>query len=142
METVREAKEKSDFTIVFIHWGTEGTDALDHWQLEQAPQIAEAGADLIIGAHPHVLQPVGFLGDVPVVYSLGNFLFNSRTLDSCIVEAEIGKNGLVRLQFLPAVQSNCRVSLAEGAEKERILQYMREISPEAEFDADGVIQPK
>ena len=142
LETVREAKEKSDFTIVFIHWGTEGTDALDHWQLEQAPQIAEAGADLIIGAHPHVLQPVGFLGDVPVVYSLGNFLFNSRTLDSCIVEAEIGKNGLERLQFLPAVQSNCRVSLAEGAEKERILQYMREISPEAEFDADGVIQPK
>ena len=97
---------------------------------------------MIIGAHPHVLQPVGFLGDVPVVYSLGNFLFNSRTLDSCIVEAEIGKNGLERLQFLPAVQSNCRVSLAEGAEKERILQYMREISPEAEFDADGVIQPK
>lgn len=142
LETVREAKEKSDFTIVFIHWGTEGTDALDHWQMEQAPQIAEAGADLIIGAHPHVLQPVGFLGDVPVVYSLGNFLFNSRTLDSCIVEAEIGKNGLERLQFLPAVQSNCRVSLAEGAEKERILQYMREISPEAEFDADGVIQPK
>ena len=142
LETVREAKEKSDFTIVFIHWGTEGTDALDHWQMEQAPQIAEAGADLIIGAHPHVLQPVGFLGDVPVVYSLGNFLFNSRTLDSCIVEAEIGKNGMERLQFLPAVQSNCRVSLAEGAEKERILQYMREISPEAEFDADGVIQPK
>ena len=47
--------------LLFVHWGTGGPHELDHWQLEQAPQIAEAGADLIIGAHPHVLQPVGIL---------------------------------------------------------------------------------
>lgn len=142
LESVREAKENSDFVIAFVHWGTEGTDELDHWQLEQAPQIAEAGADLIIGAHPHVLQPVGYCGSVPVVYSLGNFLFNSRTLDTCIVEAVVDENGLKSLQFVPALQSGCRVSLAGGMEKERILQYMRDISPEASLDEEGYISGK
>ena len=37
LESVREAKENSDVVIAFVHWGTEGTDELDHWQLEQAP---------------------------------------------------------------------------------------------------------
>lgn len=139
LETIREAKEVNDFVIVFIHWGTESTDQLDHWQREQAPQIADAGADLIIGAHPHVLQPVGYCNDVPVVYSLGNFLFNSRSLDSCLVRVVLNQDGLKSLQFIPARQEGCRVFLAEGKEKERILQYMRKISPEAAFDEEGYI---
>lgn len=139
LEVISTAKADSDFVIVYVHWGTEGTDKLDHWQLEQAPQIAAAGADLIIGDHPHVLQPIGYQGDVPVVYSLGNYLFNSKTLDSCLVEAVIGDEGLESLQFIPAKQSNCRVAKAEGAEKERILNYMRSISPEAAIDEEGYI---
>jgi len=139
LEVISAAKADSDFVIVYVHWGTEGTDKLDHWQQEQAPQIAAAGADLIIGDHPHVLQPIGYQGDVPVVYSLGNYLFNSKTLDSCLVEAVIGDEGLESLQFIPAKQSNCRVAKAEGAEKERILNYMRSISPEAVIDEEGYI---
>lgn len=139
LEVISAAKADSDFVIVYIHWGTEGTDKLDHWQQEQAPQIAAAGADLIIGNHPHVLQPIGYQGDVPVVYSLGNYLFNSKTLDSCLVEAVIGDEGLESLRFIPAKQSNCRVAKAEGAEKERIINYMRSISPEAVIDDEGYI---
>ena len=139
LEVISAAKADSDFVIVYIHWGTEGTDKLDHWQQEQAPQIAAAGADLIIGDHPHVLQPIGYQGDVPVVYSLGNYLFNSKTLDSCLVEAVIGDEGLESLRFIPAKQSNCRVAKAEGAEKERIINYMRSISPEAVINDEGYI---
>ena len=87
----------------------------------------------------HVLQPIGYQGDVPVVYSLGNYLFNSKTLDSCLVEAVIGDEGLESLRFIPAKQSNCRVAKAEGAEKERIINYMRSISPEAVIDDEGYI---
>lgn len=139
LEVISAAKADSDFVIVYVHWGTEGTDKLDRWQQEQAPQIAAAGADLIIGDHPHVLQPIGYQGDIPVVYSLGNYLFNSKTLDTCLVEAVVGDEGLESLQFIPAKQSNCRVAKAEGAEKERILNYMRSISPEAVIDEEGYI---
>ena len=86
-----------------------------------------------------MLQHIGYHGDIPVVYSLGNYLFNSKTLDSCLVEAVIGDEGLESLQFIPAKQSNCRVAKAEGAEKERILAYMRKISPETAIDDNGFI---
>ena len=139
LEVISAAKADSDFVIVYIHWGTEGTDKIDRWQQEQAPQIAAAGADLIVGNHPHVLQPIGYQGDIPVVYSLGNYLFNSKTLDTCLMEAVVGDEGLESLQFIPAKQSNCRVTKAEGAEKERILDYMRSISPETVIDEEGYI---
>ncbi|MCI8454902.1 MAG: CapA family protein [Lachnospiraceae bacterium] len=139
LQEVEAAKENSDYVIVYVHWGTEGTDVLDRWQKEQAPQIAAAGADLIIGNHPHVLQPVGYCGETPVVYSLGNFLFNSKTRDTCLVKAVLDADGLKSLQFIPAIQANCRVAETSGAERERILAYMQRISPEAVIDGNGYI---
>lgn len=139
LTVVRNAKQVSDYVIVFIHWGTEGTDELDWAQKDQAPKIAEAGADLIIGAHPHVLQPLGYCGNTPVVYSLGNFLFNSKPLDSCLVRLTLDENGLKGLQFLPARQEDCSVGLLEGSEKERVLQYMRDISDGVSIDRDGFV---
>ena len=49
-------------------------------------KISNAGADLIIGDHPHVLQQFGYCEDTPVMYSLGNFLFNSKAQDTCLVK--------------------------------------------------------
>lgn len=140
LQAIREAKAVSDYVIVYIHWGTESTDVLDSWQLTQAPQIAAAGADLIIGAHPHVLQPVAFEGEVPVIYSLGNFLFNSKVRDSCLVKVVLEKEGIKSIQFIPAKQASCRVSMVSGTEKERILTYMRSISPAVTIDENGFIE--
>ena len=139
LEEIREAKQNSDFVIVYVHWGTENMVEVDWAQAEQGPQIAQAGADLIIGDHPHILQPLGYCGDVPVVYSLGNFWFNSKTLDNCLVRVKLDRGGLKSLQFIPGIQSGCSVSLADGAEKERILSYIRSISPDASIDADGFV---
>lgn len=142
LEAVREAKQDNDYVIVYIHWGTESTDEIDWAQTEQAPLIAEAGADLIIGDHPHVLQPIGFCEDTPVIYSLGNFLFNSKAQDTCIVQVKLDANGLKSLQFIPARQEDCRVTMHHGAEKERVLSYMRSISPQVNIDADGFVTKK
>ena len=140
LAAIEETKKACDYVIVYIHWGTESTDVIDHWQREQAPMIAAAGADLIIGDHPHVLQPIGYCGSTPVVYSLGNYLFNSKTRDTCLVKVLLDENGLKRLQFIPAVQKNCQVSMAAGGEKERILAYMRSISPEVTMDGEGYVE--
>ncbi len=93
-EIVAKAKANSDFVIVYIHWGTENQAEPDWAQLEQAPRIAQAGADLIIGDHSHCLQGITYCGDTPVIYSLGNFWFNSKSLDTCLVKVTIGQNGL------------------------------------------------
>ena len=139
LEKVKEAKENSDFVIVYIHWGTENTDVPDWAQLDQAPKIADAGADLIIGDHSHCLQPIQYVNGVPVVYSLGNFLFNSKELDTCLVKAVVTEEGLESLQFLPALQKNCSTSMLYGEEKERVLSYMRSISPHVNIDGEGYI---
>lgn len=139
LEAVKAAKENSDFVVVYIHWGTENTEEPDPAQLDQAPKIVEAGADLIIGDHPHCLQPIQYVDGVPVVYSLGNFWFNSKQVDTCLVKAAIDANGLKSLKFIPALQKDCRTSLLEGEEKERVLAYMRSISPGVNIDEEGFI---
>lgn len=142
LETVAEAEENSDFVIVFIHWGTENVAEPDWAQLDQAPRLAEAGADLIVGAHPHCLQGFEYYGDVPVVYSMGNFWFNSKTLDTCVLQADISKDGLEGLRFIPAIQEDCRTRLAYGEEKARIISYMESISYDVAIDEAGYISKK
>lgn len=136
---VAGVKEKVDYVVVYIHWGTENTDELDWAQLEQAKLIAEAGADLVIGDHSHCLQQFANVEGVPVIYSLGNFWFNSKTLDTGLVKVSLTKEGIKSYQFLPAIQQNCTTTLANGSEKERILSYMREISEGVAIDADGYV---
>ncbi len=65
----------SETTVVFAHWGDEYVAASAH-QKKAAQQFVAAGADLIIGAHPHVVQAQEYIDGVPVFYSLGNFIFD------------------------------------------------------------------
>ena len=142
LEVVQEAKENSDFVIVYIHWGTENTAEIDWLQRDQAPKIADAGADLIIGDHPHCLQPIDYVNGIPVVYSLGNFWFNSKEVDTCLVKAVIDESGLRSLQFVPALQKGCTTTMLHDGEKERVLNYMRSISPGVNIDEEGFVTGK
>lgn len=142
LAAVADAKENSDFVVVFLHWGAENVDEPDWLQLEQGLKIAAAGADLIVGAHPHVLQSITYHGDTPVAYSLGNFWFSSRTVDTGLLEAVFDIDGLKSLRFIPALQQSCFTSLQHGSEKDRILNTMRTLSPNIVIDEDGVITKK
>lgn len=139
LQVIAEAKENSDFVIAFVHWGAENTIELDWAQLEQAPKYVEAGADLIIGAHPHCLQGIEYVNNVPVVFSLGNFWFNSRALDTGILKASIDQEGLRSLQFVPARQENCTTSLLVDGEKQRVLNDIQAMSKTAHIDTEGYI---
>ena len=77
LKIVEEAAQNSDYVIAEVHWGTEGMLYPDQSQRHLAEQIAQAGADVIIGGHPHRLQGAAFVGDVPIAYSLGNFWFST-----------------------------------------------------------------
>lgn len=76
---VKEAYENSDFVIVSVHWGEEGSFVPSDLQKEYASIMAENGADVILGHHPHVLQPIEWLegkdgAKTLCAYSLGNFV--------------------------------------------------------------------
>ena len=138
-DVIRDAKTKCDFLIVYVHWGTESTDELDWSQPGQAVDFTAAGADVIIGAHPHVLQEIAYVNDVPVFYSLGNYWVNSKTQDSCLVTLEIGSEGLVSAKFIPCRTEGSKTYLATDAEAERILNYMRELSEGVNIDVNGYV---
>lgn len=139
-DKVAQAKETGSFVVVYIHWGTEKTDKLDWAQPGMAKELAKAGADLIIGDHPHVLQELANVDGVPTIYSVGNYWFNSATLDTCLVKVKIKDGRMQSFQFLPALQSNCYTQLLSGAKKEAVLEYMRSISKGVEIDADGYVR--
>lgn len=75
-EQVASAAAVSDVTITMVHWGNEYMASPSARQREIAVAMAESGADMIIGSHPHWLQPVENLGRTLVFWSLGNFVFD------------------------------------------------------------------
>jgi len=75
-ELIASLEEDHDFTIVSIHWGTEYKLHPNDRQVLQAHQLVDAGADAIIGHHPHVIQSNEVYNGAPIYYSLGNFIFD------------------------------------------------------------------
>ena len=138
LETIKEAKEKSDFVVVYVHWGTENLPDVDWGQKLQVNKIVEAGADLIVGAHAHVLQEVDYIEGTPVAYGLGNFWFNSKAVDTGLLEVTLSNNGKVTCKFIPCRQENCKTTMLKGAEKTALLDYMDELSPNVNLDSDGI----
>ena len=81
---ITAVRDKVDFVIVAMHWGTEYSFKTDYKQDEIAAHLSSLGVDLIIGAHPHVIQTVEYIneGKTFVVYSLGNFLSDQLDVDN------------------------------------------------------------
>lgn len=84
---VNTAKQNADAVIVFPHWGTENSSSVSDYQKEYVQLFSELGVDIVIGAHPHVLQPVEWVTNeqtgkkMLVYYSLGNFISHQTSVD-------------------------------------------------------------
>lgn len=73
---IKNIRDKTDFIIVYPHWGIEYQTQFSKGQQIKAYQFIDAGADTVIGAHPHVIQPIEIYQNKPIFYSLGNFIFD------------------------------------------------------------------
>ncbi len=71
---IESVKDKVDVIFVSMHWGVEYTHTPTETQRKEAEFLASLGVDVIIGSHPHVIQPIEHIGDTVVIYSLGNFI--------------------------------------------------------------------
>ena len=143
LEVIKRAEETSDFVVVYVHWGTEGVSGFVADQQSLGHQYIDAGADLVIGDHPHCLQGIEYYKGVPIFYSLGNFWFNSKTRDTGLVEADISDEGLLEFRFVPCLQKGCRTTLVtDAAERRRVFDFLEGISANAVIDDAGVIREK
>lgn len=78
IKRIEEASDKSDYQIVFYHGGKERVHSPEQWKIRESHRLVDGGADLVIGNHPHVLQPTEVYNGVNIVYSLGNFCFGGN----------------------------------------------------------------
>lgn len=143
LSVIRQAESCSDYVIAFVHWGTENTNYYGSDQAELGQAFVDAGADVIIGGHSHCLQGFEFFYGKPVIYSLGNFWFNNKTIDTGLSQVVIHTDvSEIEFRFLPCVQKGCFTSLVETPEeKQRILDFMQRISaPGVSVDSVGNVR--
>lgn len=133
LELIRKYDEQCDVLFVSVHWGLEYYNTITEEQQEFAHKLCDSGADIILGHHPHVLQPIEAYNDSVIFYSLGNFLFYKMDDDAgktALFEIEIDKNGFIGGKIYPVFITNCKsVLLSEETEMySEILGLVREIS--------------
>ena len=143
LEAIREADANADFVIAVVHWGTEYSYDLEDVQLSTGKEYLDAGADAIIGGHSHCLQGMEFYDGKPIIYSLGNYWFNNKTLDSMLVRLRFvgdDTNGSVEVSIVPAIQKGAKTQIVtDPEEQERIYSFLEEISVNVTIDEDGVV---
>lgn len=143
IDTIKEAKKNADYVIAYVHWGTEYSYVLEDVQLSTGKDYLDAGADIVIGAHPHCLQGIEYYEGKPIVYSLGNFWFNRRTLDTILLNVHFygdDNEEHIDLEIVPAIQSGHVTKLVtEDSEKDRIYSFLEEISINIAIDDKGKV---
>ncbi|MFA5753741.1 MAG: CapA family protein [Patescibacteria group bacterium] len=124
-ELIKDAQSSADLVVVNIHWGTEYQHQFNKTQQAVGRALVDAGADLVIGHHPHVVQGLEIYQNRPIFYSLGNFVFDQYfspdTQTGLAVDFTISPTETV-LGFFPLQSKASVVSLMTGSDKDNFFE--------------------
>ena len=138
-EEVKAAKQQADYVIAYVHWGIEREETPNEVQKSIAHRLVDAGADLVVGAHPHVLQGIEYYQGVPIAYSLGNFVFGSSIPSTALLQAGVDDEG-IRLRLIPGTSAAGYTRKLDDAEKiAAFYEKMSGLSSGVKIDADGYL---
>jgi len=134
---LEDIKKESDFIVINIHWGQEYKINSNEYQKDTAHKLADFGANLIIGHHPHVVQEIEVYKKIPIFYSLGNFVFDQyfseETQKGLAVEMSLTDNELT-FKLHPLKSKLSRVELMDGKDKD---DFLKRIGGDLLEDGDG-----
>ena len=136
-QKIAEAHTEYDHVIVFVHWGIERNETPEDYQRSLAKGYIDAGADLVVGCHPHVLQGFEYYNGVPIVYSLGNYLFGNRDGDTVLLEASYDSTGAPSIQLVPCKRVGSVLSRIQHPEA--LFQHLTELSFGVTVNEDGTL---
>ena len=137
LEVLREAERQCDVSIAYVHWGAEKKYETEEGLYEDAAAMIEAGADAVVGAHAHLLQEISHYNGVPIVFNLGNFLFDELTLETAVLRLTVNRNGKMSVRMIPCLQEDRYTRLLTGTESERVFRLLRRLSPNVSIDREG-----
>lgn len=131
-QDIRKLKPKVDQVIVSLHWGTEYQRTPTAEQQQIAHRLVDAGADIILGHHPHVFQGVEVYKGSLIAYSLGNFIMDQNwsreTCQGLLLKIKVAREGWQQAEILPVQIVEEQPRQAEGKDAEKILGEVRDLS--------------
>lgn len=141
LKEIKEARDLCDYLVVYVHWGVEREEKPKNYQRQLGQQIIDAGADLVVGSHPHVLQGVEYYKGKPICYSLGNFIFGSSIPKTALMRAEVNfDDKTTTLSLVPGTSSaGFTRTLAKPEEAVDFYRYYQNLSFGITVDDNGVI---
>ncbi|MDI6817659.1 MAG: CapA family protein [Actinomycetota bacterium] len=129
---IREAAKESDYLIISCHWGEEFGDAIGEHQRRFARRAIDAGADIVMGHHPHAMHGIELYNGKLIAYSMGDFIFAPGTIDyneTFILKLSLAKGMIVGAEVVPVViDYNGKPSIAAGCAATSILKKLRDMS--------------
>lgn len=129
---IQAARRVSDVVIAMPHWGPEDVSWPTWIQRGLAQDLVDAGADIVVGNHTHVVQAIQEIDGVPIFYGLGNFVFDQGLRDhqqGVILILNFKGKEYLGYELIPThVDQDGRVHIADPAEAEEILQRIEEVS--------------
>ncbi|MCI9554960.1 MAG: CapA family protein [Oscillibacter sp.] len=135
---IKAAEKESDFQVVFYHGGKEGVHAPEAWRVRASRRLIEGGAELVLGNHPHVLQPREVYQGREIVYSLGNFCYggsrrpeNRTIIYQLTLRVENGELAETESEMIPCyvhtgstVNNYCPAPITDEEQRKQVLDFM------------------
>jgi len=122
---VQQARTTADTVVVYLHWGVELAECPTETQQVLAQQLADAGADIVVGGHAHRLQGAGMLGATFVGYGLGNFDFRASsavTRQTGVILVTVTGRHIDKYEFVPGIIHGAVATPLEGADAQAAVE--------------------
>ncbi|MDR2671667.1 MAG: CapA family protein [Oscillospiraceae bacterium] len=136
-EAIRAVRPQADYVIVYVHWGVERATQPESYQVRLARDYIDAGADAVVGAHPHVLQPLAFYEDKLIAYSLGNLIFTDTARDTMALRLTLTPDGIRPEVLFCRIQSMATGLVTDPAAWEARRRALAALSPGVRIDELG-----
>lgn len=139
VDAIKTAKANSDIVVAIIHWGTESSHVLEQVQVDTAKEYIDAGADMIVGGHAHTLQGIDFYNGKPIIYNLGDYIFNDMSEPTAIFQFKLSPEGELKYYFIVGWQENMYTRILSGEERQNLVNQVESWSPNITIVDDNEI---
>lgn len=132
IEDIGNVSGQADYVFVSLHWGVEYQDMPEVYQRDIAHQLVDAGADMILGHHPHCLQGIELYHDKLICYSLGNFVFDQnwseKTKEGLLLSLTMNPTEILQAELLPIYINDGQPVVAKDDQGMKVLDRTLRIS--------------
>ncbi|MCL6610014.1 MAG: CapA family protein [Peptococcaceae bacterium] len=131
LDCIRAAENIADITVVCVHWGQEYEEFPDAREIHLARALVDAGADIVVGQHPHVLQGIEIYRGKVIAYSLGDFISASPSSpeggEGAILQVTAGNEGEYGARIIPTCVKKGSAAILKGSDRDRVLERLKRI---------------